>query len=142
MRFQTQKIDFNAEYPCPCCRHKGKLVQITLTEAFGCNLCQQIFVVEEEGYALEPLPTDYPYKRSWYWNGQSWRVGRPDLRKNYLRMGILISSIALIAGVFYLIFINKPEWETDKDSEDIEKSANPQSFVSGYAPSGRPHISR
>ncbi len=59
---KTQKIDLNTEYPCPC-RRKGCLLPITLTEAFGCDRCQQIFVVEESGYVIEQLSTNYPYKK-------------------------------------------------------------------------------
>ncbi|MFN7660518.1 MAG: hypothetical protein ACK5P3_20735, partial [Dolichospermum sp.] len=65
---KPDKIDLNMEYACPC-RHKGQLIPITLTEAFGCDRCQQIFVVEENGYVLEQLTTTYPYKRAWRWKG-------------------------------------------------------------------------
>ena len=51
---KAQKIELTTEYPCPC-RRRGRLLPITLTEAFGCNRCQQIFVVEDSGYALEQL---------------------------------------------------------------------------------------
>lgn len=51
---KPEKLDFNSEYPCPC-RRRGRLVPITLTEAFGCDRCQQIFVVEDNGFVLEQL---------------------------------------------------------------------------------------
>lgn len=72
MRFYSNcKIDLNEEYPCPC-RRKGRLLPIILTEAMGCDRCQQIFVVTDTGKEIEQLSSVYPYKRRWRWNGKSW----------------------------------------------------------------------
>ena len=86
---KTQKIDLSVDYPCPC-RRQGHLVPITLTEAFGCDRCQQLFVVEENGYVLEQLSTSYPYKRAWRWMGNRWSVAQPKFGQNYLPIALLV----------------------------------------------------
>ncbi|MBW4523073.1 MAG: hypothetical protein KME16_25830 [Scytolyngbya sp. HA4215-MV1] len=96
---KVQKIDLNTDYPCPC-RRRGRLVPIALTEAFGCNRCQQIFVVEESGYVIEQLSTSYPYKRTWRWTGHQWNIAHPSLRENYLPL--------LLALVFVLPIVCLP----------------------------------
>ncbi len=92
---KPEKLDFNSEYPCPC-RRKGRLVPITLTEAFGCDRCQQIFVVEENGYILEQLSTTYPYKKAWRWTGNSWNVVHPRLGENYLPVALVVIFVLVI----------------------------------------------
>lgn len=94
--YKPDKIDLNTEYICPC-RRKGKLIPITLTEAFGCDRCQQIFVVEDNGYALEQLSTAYPYKRSWRWYGNNWRiVVEPALGRSYLPIALGVIFVLVI----------------------------------------------
>lgn len=92
---KAQKIDLNAEYPCPC-RRRGRLVPITLTEAFGCNRCQQIFVVEEGGHAIEQLSTNYPYKQVWRWTGNQWSRDRARVRDSYLPLALGVVLVLLI----------------------------------------------
>lgn len=92
---KTEKIDFNNEYPCPC-RRRGQIIPITLTEAFGCDRCQQIFVVEENGYVLEQLSTTYPYKRAWRWTGKSWQVVQSRLGESYLPIALGIIFVLVI----------------------------------------------
>jgi hypothetical protein len=93
---KTHKIELNSDYPCPC-RRRGHLTPITLTEAFGCSRCQQIFVVEEGGYVIEQLSTTYPYKRSWRWTGHQWNVVHPGLGDSYLplALGILLVLLSI-----------------------------------------------
>lgn len=67
------KLDSNHDYPCPC-RRKGRLLPITLTEAFGCDRCQQIFAIDEKRQEIELLSSAYPYKRIWRWTGHRWRA--------------------------------------------------------------------
>lgn len=95
--YKSQKIDLNADYPCPC-RRRGKIVPIALTEAFGCDRCQQIFVVRDDGYVLEQLSSHYPYKRAWRWTGQQWRLDRSVLGTSYvpLMMVVLFGLMVLI----------------------------------------------
>lgn len=93
---KPEKIDFNQEYPCPCPRRKGRLVPITLTEAFGCDRCQQIFVVEDNGHVLEQLSTTYPYKRAWRWTGNAWHIIHPKLVDSYLPIALGIIFVPVI----------------------------------------------
>ncbi|BAZ39975.1 hypothetical protein NIES4101_59320 [Calothrix sp. NIES-4101] len=92
---KPEKLDFNSEYPCPC-RRRGTLVPITLTEAFGCDRCQQIFVVEDNGQVLEQLSTTYPYKKAWRWNGSSWNIIHPKLGESYLPVALGIIFVLVI----------------------------------------------
>ena len=92
---KAKKIDLNADYPCPC-RRRGRLIQITLTEAFGCDRCQQLFVVEDNGYVLEQLSTSYPYKRAWRWMGNRWSVSQPRFEQSYLPVAFGIILVLMI----------------------------------------------
>ncbi|WP_253276432.1 hypothetical protein [Synechococcus sp. PCC 6312] len=74
----AHKVDPAAHYPCPC-RQNGELIPIVLTEALGCQRCQQIFVVRPDGYSIEQLVVTYPYKRIWYWTGLQWQALRRGL---------------------------------------------------------------
>jgi len=57
-RAKAKKINLNVDYRV---RAVGRALNpITLTEAFGCDRCQQLFVVEDNGYVLEQLSTSYP----------------------------------------------------------------------------------
>lgn len=90
-----QKIDFNSEYPCPC-RRKGRLLPIILTEAFGCDRCQQIFVVEENTQVIEQLGSTYPYKRTWRWTGKDWVSAQSSWTSSYLPVALGIILVLLI----------------------------------------------
>ncbi len=74
----AHKVDPGASYPCPC-RRNGELIPIVLTEALGCQRCQQIFVVRPDGCSIEQLVVTYPYKRIWYWTGLQWQALRRGL---------------------------------------------------------------
>ncbi len=77
MRYSKSiKLDAHHDYPCPC-RRKGRLLPITLTEAFGCDRCQQIFGVDDKRQEIELLSSAYPYKRIWRWTGHRWRAMQP-----------------------------------------------------------------
>ncbi|MGL5032766.1 MAG: hypothetical protein ACRC6M_03075 [Microcystaceae cyanobacterium] len=69
------KLDLYQDYPCPC-RRRGRLVPIILTEALGCDRCQQIFVVDEKHQEIELVSSAYPYKQLWRWTGYRWRTKR------------------------------------------------------------------
>ena len=92
---KAQKIDLNTEYPCPC-RRRGRLLPITLTEAFGCDRCPQIFVLEENGKVIEQLSSTYPYKRAWRWTGNRWNAAHAGLGESYLPITLGIISVLLI----------------------------------------------
>ncbi|PSB02553.1 hypothetical protein [Merismopedia glauca] len=92
---KPEKIDISGEYPCPCGR-KGLLVPITLTEAFGCDRCHQIFAVEEDGYGIEQLSSHYPSKRCWRWIGDRWHITRT--KTDSLPLLLVISTAVIIIG--------------------------------------------
>jgi len=92
-----QKIDLEKEYPCPC-RRRGKLQPIILTEAMGCDRCQQIFVVQDNGHVIEQLSSTYPYKKAWRWTGNQWTLASQHLGDSYVP--IMLGLILLILMVF------------------------------------------
>lgn len=87
---KTQKIDLSLEYPCPC-RRKGNLKPIVLTEALGCDRCQQIFVVKKDGHEIEQLSAIYQNK-SWQWTGNRWKNAYARWKQRYL---LTIAFLAL-----------------------------------------------
>lgn len=98
MRHQKyQKIDLEKEYPCPC-RRRGKLQPIILTEAMGCDRCQQIFVVQDNAHVIEQLSSTYPYKKAWRWTGSRWASASQHLGDSYVP--IMLGLILLILMVF------------------------------------------
>lgn len=94
---KDNKIDLNNEYPCPC-RRKGKLLPIVLTDAFGCDRCQQIFEVKENS-VIEQLASNYPYKRAWRWSGSRWVNNTNSLGESYL---LLTLGIIIVLLIFWL----------------------------------------
>jgi len=94
---RAPKIDHDKEYPCPC-RRRGRLQPIFLTEAFGCDRCQQIFVLEENGHIIEQLSSTYPYKRAWRWTGYYWIAAHKGMRESFLPivLGILLVLIIVL----------------------------------------------
>nr|WP_206070605.1 hypothetical protein [Nodosilinea sp. P-1105] len=105
--YKSQKIDQSADYPCPCRRH-GRIKPIALTEAFGCDRCQQIFVVQEDGYVIEQLSTHYPYKRAWRWTGQQWRLDRSAINISYMPL-LLMVSFGVMVLFLLLATLQSPE---------------------------------
>lgn len=95
--YKTQKIDLTSEYPCPC-RRKGKLKPIVLTEALGCDRCQQIFVVKKDGKVIEQLSSIYQ-KKSWQWTGSRWKNAYDRWTKNYLSRILLVVMSTFVAVV-------------------------------------------
>ena len=85
---KIQKIDLTSEYPCPC-RRNGKLKPIVLTEALGCDRCQQIFVVKKDGQVIEQLSSIYQ-KKSWRWMGNRWKNAHGIDQQNSLSMMLLL----------------------------------------------------
>lgn len=94
----NHKIDLNDEYPCPC-RRKGRLLPIILTEAMGCDRCQQIFVVTETGKEIEQLSSVYPYKRRWRWTGKRWVINGMWRLEIYLPIITWLILILLIISI-------------------------------------------
>jgi hypothetical protein len=73
------------------------LKPILLTEAMGCDRCQQIFVVQDNHQAIEQLSTIYQ-KRAWRWNGNRWINIYPGLSPNTL--SLLFIAIFLSPLIF------------------------------------------
>ncbi len=95
----SQKISLKKEYPCPC-RRTGCLKPIMLTEAMGCDRCQQIFVVQDNRQTIEQLPSIYQ-KRIWRWNGRRWINMYPGLNPNSL--SVLFAAIFLFPLIFAIV---------------------------------------
>nr|WP_206043814.1 hypothetical protein [Geitlerinema sp. P-1104] len=93
-----QKIQLDREYPCPC-RRPGHLKPITLTEALGCDRCQQIFVVDESGTSIEQLSTHYPYKQVWRWTGTQWKRARSGIKEIYFPLAV---GVVLVLAIVWL----------------------------------------
>ncbi|WP_287129455.1 hypothetical protein [Candidatus Cyanaurora vandensis] len=92
---KPEKIDLEEHYPCPRCK-RGQLKAIVLTEAFGCDRCNQIFGLAEESYTLEQLSTSYPYKKAWQWSGTVWRDDSRGIDSTYLPAAILVVILPLL----------------------------------------------
>ena len=106
-----QKIHLDREYPCPCYLH-GQLQPIVLTEAFGCDRCHRLFVLQADGLTIEELATIYPYKRRYYWNGKRLQIlrslpkvrfwsARPDSLAIWIQS---LGAIGLLLVIFQLYF--------------------------------------
>ena len=103
MRHQKyQKIDLDKDYPCPC-RRRGRLQPIVLTEALGCDRCQQIFVVQDNGHVIEQLSSTYPYKKAWRWTGNRWISAAENFGDNYVPV-MLVLILLIIMVSFILTF--------------------------------------
>ena len=95
---KVQKIDLSSEYPCPC-RRKGSLKPIILTEALGCDRCQQIFVVKKDGLVIEQLSSIYQ-KKSWRWTGNRWKNAYARWTQSYLAiMLVFILGLGILMAV-------------------------------------------
>ncbi|MBF2057224.1 MAG: hypothetical protein IGQ45_08355 [Cyanobacterium sp. T60_A2020_053] len=98
---EKKKIDLNQEYPCPCCR-QGVIRPIVLTEALGCEKCQQIFVADGEKEYIEQLSTVSPYKKQWFWSGKTWVLRKQQsIPKNYFLFALwfTIGIMSLLLAV-------------------------------------------
>jgi hypothetical protein len=93
-----EKIELDREYPCPC-RRPGHLKPITLTEALGCDRCQQIFVVDDSGFSIEQLSTHYPYKQMWRWTGTHWKRARTGVKDIYFPLAV---GVVLVLAIVWL----------------------------------------
>ena len=100
---KSLKIDLSKEYPCPC-RRRGRLLPITLTEAFGCDRCQQIFVVDEKNQIIEQLSTNYPGKRAWRWTGYRWITAHYGIADGGLPlMAVVVILVVMIIGLAFAL---------------------------------------
>lgn len=92
-----QLLALDQSYPCPVCRH-GKIEPITLTEAWGCDRCRQIFERRAESNTIGKLSTPPHRPRSWRWDGQQWVLeGKP--------VGLKFSGLATVAALGFFLWI-------------------------------------
>lgn len=104
--YRTQKISLKNDYPCPC-RRTGCLKPIILTEALGCDRCQQIFVVKEDGHAIEQLSSIY-HKQTWRWTGHRWANVYPGVSgKSLSALFIVVVLLPLITAIALPIVLYK-----------------------------------
>ncbi|MEM9805175.1 MAG: hypothetical protein AAF959_07830 [Cyanobacteria bacterium P01_D01_bin.56] len=98
----VQKIDLGEVYPCPVCRHRSTIQSITLTEALGCDRCQQIYVIRENGFGLEQLSGAHPYRRLWRWTGNQWKQYSKMPASGWL---VLLSAAVILLAIlgFWLL---------------------------------------
>lgn len=94
----SQILDLNKNYPCPSCR-QGSLVPITLTEAWGCDHCEQIFELREEPNTIGKLSTPYHRQRTWRWNGKQWVMGSKLAKPTTVDFMV---AIAFLVCLFWL----------------------------------------
>ena len=94
---RSPKIDHDQDYPCPC-RRRGRLKPIFLTEAFGCDRCPHIFVIEENGHIIEQLSSTYPYKKAWRWTGYCWMAAHKGMGEGFIPiiLGMLSALTVLL----------------------------------------------
>ncbi|MEM6452292.1 MAG: hypothetical protein AAF635_06035 [Cyanobacteria bacterium P01_C01_bin.69] len=76
---ESQQLDLDQSYPCPSCK-QGELIPITLTEAWGCDRCKQIFELKPEPNTIGKLTTPYPRQRTWKWNGKHWVLNKKAMK--------------------------------------------------------------
>ncbi len=95
---KKEKIELNREYPCPC-KRKGLLIPIVLTDALGCDRCQEIFVVTENGYSIEQLSSTHSYKRRWSWAGKKWLDAYRSYNNLYSLLNVLVFLGLLIIWI-------------------------------------------
>lgn len=99
----VQKIELSEVYPCPTCRHRGQIQGITLTEAFGCDRCQQIYVIRDGGFGLEQLSGAHPYRRLWRWTGHQWKQYSQLPTSGWLGLLIVLAILLAISAFWFLL---------------------------------------
>jgi hypothetical protein len=117
---QHEKIYLAQEYPCPC-HLNGKLRPIVLTDAFGCDRCHRIFVLQGDGLEIEELASIYPYKRRYYWNGKRFQmlrslptgdfgtvIGSPTARTLWIQCLSPIGLLLIIFQLYYRTIFTSP----------------------------------
>jgi hypothetical protein len=118
------KIDLSQVYPCPCCR--GKLQQIVLAEALGCDQCQKIFVLQADGCSIEH--TSSPYRDCWQWNGRRWQQKKTASQSSWILIGGLALTTAFAIGSWQLFV--PPE----KTGKNMPEHLKPESLKKDQIP--------
>lgn len=98
--YKIHKIDLRSDYPCPC-RRRGNLKPIVLTEALGCDRCQQIFVVKENSQVIEQLSSIY-HKKAWRWTGCRWTNAYSRWKQSSLSVLLALTIFSTLTTVIIL----------------------------------------
>ncbi|WP_232509880.1 hypothetical protein [cyanobacterium endosymbiont of Epithemia turgida] len=61
---EPTKLDLSNDYLCLCRRQRYPLFLVALTKSFVCDLCQRMFIFEENRQIIERLSPSCPCKRS------------------------------------------------------------------------------
>jgi hypothetical protein len=73
---------------------------MVLTEAFGCDRCQKIFVLRDNNLTIEQISNPYPH--SWQWDGQTWNSTKSLPQGSWsFYIAIGFSLLALASGAWY-----------------------------------------
>ncbi|MEL7334474.1 MAG: hypothetical protein AAFN12_19670 [Cyanobacteria bacterium J06560_2] len=89
---ESQYLDLDKSYPCPSCK-QGSLIPITLTEAWGCDRCKQIFELKAEPNTIGKLTTPYPRQRQWKWNGKHWVLSKNSLKSTLNEASVWVKFV-------------------------------------------------
>jgi hypothetical protein len=94
---------------------------MVLTEAFACDRCRRIFVLQEDGLTIEELAATYPYKRRYYWNGSRFQsvrsmsnstfgrfVSAQDRWAIWLQCLGIIALLLVIFQLYYRVTLTSP----------------------------------
>lgn len=95
---KSQKIDLRQPYPCPICQ--GKLQVIALTDALGCDRCNLMFVVADDGYGMNQVAVS---SKTWYWHGDQWKIDNRVIRENQHFAALAVIRFILIVGVVIVL---------------------------------------
>ena len=98
-KIENHPLDLESSYPCPSCK-QGLLIPITLTEAWGCDRCKQIFELKAEPNTIGKLTTPYPHQRQWQWDGKQWVIKKPQLQST-LHATVSWLKIVLLIVLFW-----------------------------------------
>lgn len=96
---RNSELNYHETYPCPACRC-GTLKNITLTEAFSCEICQHIFTIDSHPSLLKMV--DREPAITWRWSGQYWKgqhLGQLEVSWIYwlLACGLILIPPGLVA---------------------------------------------
>ena len=104
---ERQCLDLEQCYPCPACKH-GELIPITLTEAWGCDRCKQLFERTSEPDTVTKLGSPYPQQKTWHWTGKHWVANQKAVLKRWrdaaFRMRAMTAFVLLWIGWTLLAF--------------------------------------
>lgn len=94
----SRTLSTDCSYPCPICKH-GTIEPITLTEAWGCDRCQQIFERSAEPNTIGKLSTPYHRPRTWQWTGRGWVLSKKSAQPKTLKLVTAIVSCLLLWAI-------------------------------------------